>query len=72
MMPTYIPVNSVKYYVSIKVSTTVLSFRHLSISEVGTLLQFLPNITAVDYHIPRDFEVIVALESEDTEDDGKH
>lgn len=72
MMPTYISMNSVQYYLSIKVSTTVLSFRHLSISEVGTLLQFLPNLTAVDYNISRDFEVTIALESEEKEDDGEH
>jgi len=26
----------------------------------------------VDYHIPRDFEVTIALESEGKEDDGNH
>lgn len=71
-MPTYIPVTKTKYAVSVKVSTTVLTFHGLTIPDVGTLLQLLPTLKAVDYNIPRDFEVIVALESEDTEDDGKH
>lgn len=71
-MPTYIPVTQTKYAVSIKVSTTVLTFHGLTIPDVGTLLQLLPTLKAVDYHIPRDFEVTIALESEDTEDDGKH
>lgn len=71
-MPTYIPVNPTKYAVSIKVSTTVLTFHGLTIPDVGTLLQLLPTLKAVDYHIPRDFEVIVSLESEEEKDDGKH